>query len=596
MLYNERLYMTKKKILRSAYISCALLLVLSLGIAAGYGSRHWTFSEDGRFRKFADRLFLQEVSSNTLNLHYTLAHPEEYGITDYVISLGSASAAPEPKQYKVIEQYIQKLQDFNYKRLSSENQITLDMLLLYFTTERSSEKFYYLDEPLGETLGIQAQLPVLLAEYTFYDKQDIADYLKLLQTIDTYFAEILAFEQAKAQKGMLMNDASLEGIIAQCREFIADPQSNFLSEVFRDKLEEFSQDASPLSAKETASCLAAHERAMAEHVIPAYEALIQGLEALKGMGKNENGLRHYPSGRAYYQYLLQSQVGVYTTVDAIEQQLYSQLMSSYQQLGDLLREKPSLAASVYNNDFTIESPRQALETLEQAYSRDFPKLPQVDYQVKYVHPSLSDFLSPAFYLTPPADTLSPNTIYINQASQTSDLELFTTLAHEGFPGHLYQSLYFQRSRPHAIRSLLSFGGYVEGWATYVESYGCQYAPADSDLTHLLWLNRSVNLCIYSLLDVGIHYYGWTLDNAAQYLKPFGITDSTLVEEIFQSVVETPANYLRYYLGSLNFAQLRREMEEKEGAQFNIVRFHQQLLEIGPVQFPVLRKHLGLEKP
>ncbi len=585
--------MEKKKILKSACIFLALSSVLLLGILAGYGSRRWSFSENGRFQKFADSLFLQEVSANTLNLHYTLAHPEEYGIRDYVISLGSVSAGPEQEQEEIMEQYISALQDFDHKGLTLGNQITLDMLLLYFTTERSSQRFYYLEEPLGESLGIQAQLPVLLAEYTFYDKQDIADYLKLLQTMDTYFGELLVFEQAKARQGLLMGDGALEGIISQCREFIADPQDNFLDEVFRDKLDEFSRETEVLSQRERENCLAVHERAMKDHVIPAYEMLIQGLEALKGQGQNEEGLSHYPEGRDYYQYLIRSQAGVYAEVDDIEEQLYEQLMADYQELGELLREKPSLISSIYNNHFTIESPRAALEILESACINDFPDLPEVEYQVKYVHPSLSGFLSPAFYLNPPADTLSPNSIYINQASQTSDLELFATLAHEGFPGHLYQSIYFQQSRPHAIRSLFNFGGYVEGWATYIESYGYQYAPADKDLTRLLWLNRSVNLCVYSLLDLGIHYYGWSLENAAQYLRPFGITDSSLVREIYQSVLEAPANYLRYYLGSLNFVQLRREMQEKEGEQFDIREFHRKLLEVGPVQFPVLRKYLGL---
>lgn len=585
--------MEKKKILKFVYIGLGLCFLLALGILAGYGSKHWAFSENGRFVKFADNLFLEEVVSNTLNLHYTLAHPEEYGITDYAISLGTMSDAPNPEHYEKIEQYIQELQKFDYKKLSSENRITLDMLLLYFTTEKSSEKFYYLNEPLNETLGIQAQLPVLLAEYTFYDKQDIIDYLKLLKTIDVYFGQILAFEQAKAKQGLLMSDDSLEGIIAQCREFIADPQNNFLAEVFQDKLKEFSQSVEELSQKEIQDYQEAHQRIMEKRVFPAYETLAQGLEALKGMGRNENGLRHYPSGRLYYQYLLQSEVGVYTTVDAIEKQLYNQLMADYREMGAMLKKSPSLITAVYQNDFTLESPQDALKLLEKTYVKDFPALDKAKYQVKYVHPSLSEFLSPAFYLTPPMDVLSPNTIYINQASQTSDLELFATLSHEGFPGHLYQSLYFQQGKPHAIRCIMGFGGYVEGWATYIESYGYQYAPVDADLTRLLWLNRSVNLCIYSLLDVGIHYYGWSLDNAAQYLKPFGITDDEVVREIFQSVVEAPANYLRYYLGSLNFTQLREKMQEEQGSEFDIREFHRRTLEIGPVQFPVLKKHLGL---
>lgn len=585
--------MKKKKTLKFIAIALGLCLVLALGVLAGYGQKHWAFTENGRFVKFADDLFLGEVAANTLNLHYTLAHPEEYGITDYAISLGAMSAAPDAGQYEKMEECINTLKKFEYKKLSSENQVTLDMLLLYFTTERTSRKFYYLDEPLGETLGIQAQLPVLLAEYTFYDRQDIADYLRLLGTIDSYFKDILEFEKAKVQQGLFMGERSLEGIISQCREFIADPHNNFLSEVFRDKLEEFSRDKEKLSLEEIQNFQTAHQQMMEKHVIPAYEMLIQGLEAMRGAGQNENGLRHYENGRSYYQYLLRSDVGVYTTVGAIEKQLYDQLMADYRELGDLLKKDPSLITSVYHNDFELDSPQAALQTLEKAYTQHFPALAETSYQVKYVHPSLSAFLSPAFYLNPPKDTLSPNTIYINKASQASDLELFATLAHEGFPGHLYQSLYFQKSDPHAIRSIMGFGGYIEGWATYIEPYGYRYAPVDADLTRLLWLNRSVNLCIYSLLDVGVHYYGWTLSNAAQYLRPFGITDEKIIEEIFQSVVEAPANYLRYYLGSLNFKQLRQEMQEKEGEKFDIRRFHERVLKIGPVQFPVLRKHLGL---
>lgn len=585
--------MKNKKSLKIVSIALGLCLTLALGILAGYGSRHWALTEDGRFTRSADELFLGEVTSDTLSLHYTLAHPEEYGITDYAVSLGTRSDAPDPRQYEKMEDCIETLMSFDYKKLSSENQITLDMLLLYFATEKSSDRFFYLDEPLGETLGIQAQLPVLLAEYTFYDRQDITDYLKLLGTVDTYFKDILSFEEAKAARGLFMSDRSLEGIISQCREFIADPQENFLFNVFQDKLKEFSREKETLSSEETANFQTAHRQMLLKHVIPAYQMLIQGLEALKGQGKNENGLYHYPGGRAYYQYLLRSQVGVYTSVEAIEKQLYDQLMTDYRELGDLLKKDPTLITSVYHNDFTLDSPQAALHTLEKACTQDFPDLPKASYQVKYVHPSLAAFLSPAFYLTPPKDTLSPNTIYINRASQTTDLELFATLSHEGFPGHLYQALYFQKNDPHAIRSLFSFGGYIEGWATYIEPFGYQYAPVDADLSRLLWLNRSVNLCIYSLLDVGVHYYGWTQANAAQYLRPFGITDETIVQEIFQAVVEAPANYLRYYLGSLNFMQLRREMQEKEGKDFDLRRFHQRVLEIGPVQFPVLQKHLGL---
>lgn len=64
-------------------------------------------------------------------------------------------------------------------------------MLLYYHTEKSLGDNYLLQEPLGPSLGIQAQLPVLLAEYAFYEDRDITDYLTLLTTIRPYFRSIL---------------------------------------------------------------------------------------------------------------------------------------------------------------------------------------------------------------------------------------------------------------------------------------------------------------------------------------------------------------------------------------------------------------------
>jgi len=210
---------------------------------------------------------------------------------------------------------------------------------------------------------------------------------------------------------------------------------------------------------------------------------------------------------------------------------------------------------------------------------------------------MEDYLSPAFYLTPPMDTGSPNVIYINRSGRTSNLELFTTLAHEGFPGHLYQTVFFGSQNPCHIRYLLTSSGYVEGWATYVESYAHSYAAdylddeAASDLTRLAWLNRSVNLCIYSLLDIGIHYRGWDQTKTAAFLQAFGIRQQSVIKEIFQYIVETPANYLKYYWGYLNFLDLKNFCEKKLGDEFILKEFHQKILEIGPVPFPILEKYI-----
>ena len=572
---------------RPLFISLGLCLALCLGLGLGYLTSH-VFSEDAKFQKFTRQLFQSEVNGSTLNLHYTLAHPEDYKVASEQVNLGTIPTDPS-STYSQLENYEQSLQDFSYEDLSKDNQLTLDLLLLYFHTERSLGDQYLLEEILSPSLGTQAQLPILLAEYAFYDKQDITDYLKLLTCVGDYFKSILDFEREKSQAGYFMSDTTLDRILEQCQAFIKNPSDNYLQEIFQDKLNDFSG----LSKKEKKQCIATHQKLIENSLIPAYENLMEGLEELRGTGKNENGLYYLDGGQEYYQYLLRSQVGVYASPEVIEQRLYRQLFADYQEMSELLEEHPDLISRVFSEDLPKSKPKDTLEELESLYQKDFPKLEEPKYEVKYVHKSMEDYLSPAFYLTPPIDTQSPNTIYINQASQTSNLELFTTLAHEGFPGHLYQTLYFSRQDPDPIRNLITCGGYIEGWATYIESYAYGYADAAPELTRLLWLNRSVNLNLYCLLDIGIHYHGWTLSQVSQYLKMFGFQDEAVIEEIYQYIIETPANYLRYYVGYLGFYDLKSAVQQKEGNSFDLKEFHRDVLEIGPAPFPIVQKYLGL---
>ena len=573
----------------------ALCLVFAAGIGMGSLSGHF-ISENSRFETFTEKLFESEVSSNTLTLHYTLADPDKKGIKKPEITLGTALSDPD-KTASLCREYENELKSFAYSKLSHENQLTCDVLLLYFHTRAVLEKNSILDEPLSPSLGVQAQLPVLLAEYTFYTKDDISDYLKLLGTINSYFQSILELEKQKSSAGLFMSDTTLDRILKQCRSFIADPDSNYMDDIFTQKLKTFSNPT--LSSKDQQKLCTYHHKLICEKVIPAYQKLIFGLEALRGTGKSSRGLAFFDGGREYYLYLLRSQTGTYVPVKRIEQRLSDQLLSDCRQIRSLLQSDPDLISGIsrYSNELTL-SPTQMLDTLPKLMAEDFPELDHVTYEIRSVHPSMKSFLSPAFYLTPPVDTQSPNVIYINDSGRTTSLELFGTLAHEGFPGHLYQTVSFARSHPSDIRYLVTSSGYIEGWATYVESYGYEYAAtlmknsaAAQNAVRLAWLNRSMNLCIYSLIDIGIHYRGWEEARVAAFLRAFGITNASTVSEIYQYIVETPGNYLKYYWGYLNFLDLKTASQKKLGDDFDLKEFHRKILRIGPVQFPVLEKYM-----
>lgn len=574
-----------------------------------------TYRVNHQFEAFTDALFTADVSSNALNLHYTLAHPEELGITEYSVSLGCFDPAQVSAGRIAYENRRSALEAFSYDQLNQENRLTRDILCLAYETELLPGNNYLLEEYLSPSLGSQAQLPVLLAEYTFRKEQDVQDYLKLLASVDTYFKEILTFEQLKSQNGTFMSDETVDRIVSQCSAFIETPEENYLASVFTEKLSALSG----LSEKKQQAYGKLHEKILREQVLPAYQSLIDGLYLLKGTGKNTGGLCGFTGGKAYYEYLLKSNCGIYESVSDIQTRLLKQLQLDMAECGEIINRNPKILSglsrsglrgssgsssdavpgSASDSASTSESsgstddasPQQILENLQKKLTRDFPEAPDTSYEVKYVHKDLEAYLSPAFYLTPPVDTLSPNDIYINRYANLTGIQLFTTLAHEGFPGHLYQTVTFAATDPPRIRHVMNMGGYVEGWATYVETYAYGYADADPDLSRLEWLNRSLNLCLLSLLDTGIHYDGWDRIKAAEFLSNFGISNPDTQEEIYQVIVEDPANYLKYYMGYLHFLDLREEQKAELGSEFDIREFHRKILEIGPCQFPVLEKYL-----
>ena len=541
---------------------------------------------DREFDSYTRSLFVSQLSGSTLSLHYTLADPAAWDLDRQEVSLGSAVAEDPAALRSFLENSRSLLESFPYESLSRENQLTYDILHLFFDTELSAENEYILAEVLSPALGIQAQLPSLLAEYTLRSEKDVIDYLNLLRDIPSYFETIIDFEKEKADRGYFMSDATADRIIDQCSDFISSGDNNYLNAVFSENLEQ----VPGLDETQKENSLRLHRDAVKHYVLPAYENLISALTSLKGSGTNENGLYYLSGGRAYYTYLLKSSCGIYDSVEELQTRLANQLLADYKEIRAILEEDPSLAASLLQeNSQSGRTPEQILSSLQEQIKKDFPEISDVAYEVKYIHEDLKEHLSPAFYLTPPIDTGSPNLIYLNPDSRLRGIELYTTLAHEGFPGHLYQSQFFLSKDHPAVRHTLNMGGYVEGWATYIESYAYLYGSENQQLGRLHWLNRAMNLCLYSLLDIGIHYYGWTCEKAAKYLENFGVSDRAVCREIFQIFVEDPANYLKYYGGCLKFMDLKEEASRQE--DFHPIDFHEKVLETGPCQFPILEKYV-----
>lgn len=544
--------------------------------------------ENARFEDYTDALFRQEVSANAITLHYTLKNPSLHRIYDMPLSLGQVSTDTDAIG-AAAENALAYLHKYDPLNLSPENQLIYNLLENSFSSSRDMAPFALYEEPLSPLTGTQAQLPVLLSEYQFYSLSDVRTYLRLLKEMPDYYDAILDFERAKADAGLFMSDARAEAVIEECEAFAAMGESHYLHETFEGRLKELMMnDEEDLSQDTYEQLIAENARYIEEHVYPAYEMMAGELRNLLGNCTNEHGLSYFPDGKSYYELLVREATGSERTILELMTMAYEQIVEDMEGMQAVMDEMSDVADS---SIFEDSNPASILASLKDAIAGNFPEPPSTDISVKYVEESLEDFLSPAFYLIPAIDNLKENVIYINPKHMSDDLTLFTTLAHEGYPGHMYQTTYFHSLSPAPIRCLLRCDGYVEGWATYCEMMSYYFAPVSKAEATFLQKNASVMLGLYALADMGIHYKGWTLSDTIDFFSDYGIYDAGAVSEIYDLILGDPANYLKYYVGYLEFLELKKEAIATWGEEFSQERFHREVLTAGPMPFWRLREEM-----
>ena len=580
---------------------------------------------DAQFESFTEDFFLQELQSNPIRFHYSVDDPSAYDIDESKLTMPIYQAGNAANDIYALSLLSEQLENYSSRHLSEHNRYLCELLGSYIDTLSQTAAYPYFAEPLSPSSGAVSELPILLAEYRLDTVEDVDQYLSILTQIPDYFDGLILYEQEKADVGLFMSDAAVDKVIRQCSALMNPEQlennTHFLEQTFANRLE-LLVERGILTEEASLSYQSNNNRLLTTVVAPAYDHLADELTLLKGSGKDTCGLAHYPGGREYYKALLRLQTGSARDMDEIKQLLYNDLAANYAALARLLQDNDFL-----QEQFTTEPaflpempPAEILCYLERSMAQDYPFISQyndaalIDCTVKYVDDSLEPYSAPAFYMTPPIDNVLNNTIYINALDTSDDLSLFTTLAHEGYPGHLYQTVYTQSfwklSGMTPFRSVLYYGGFVEGWAMYAELSSYDYAIRLAGNEHpeavpyylASRLDRQIQLCLYSLLDIAIHFDGATLEDVREILDSFGSMSTDTVKAIYAYIAEEPCNYPKYYLGYLEIMELKKQAAEvwskdnqtiaaNEDNIYNnsdfLYYFHSFLLENGPADFRTL---------
>ncbi len=608
-------HLPTKKTSHRKYFSFFLVIVLSATIIG----THFTYpvinesyqtsllskmEHAKNFEEFCNSLFCYEITSDTVTTAYTVENPAAYDIPSLIPDLTSFSYKSYQNSFQSSDYtnnlITRTLNSFDSSSLSDKEQLTYNLLKNTLSLNSKLNNYPYYSELLGSSTGIQASLPITLGEYPLHSKNDIQTYFQLIKQVPDYFNDVIEYENERESLHLLSKECIYPGTFQSLSTILEGLKGE--DNAFIDTFNERIQQIPELTKKQQNDYMNKNKHYVETYIIPAYESLYDYLAAKSPskMTPDENtsyGLSNLPQGKDYYTLLVKQSTGSSKTPEELITLTENTLKDAIGNVVNTAMENPDLYTYYCNNEAKsyYENPQSILEALSLLMRTDYPALSTTpDYEIKNVSDSLTTSSSPAFYMIPPIDNTRGETIYINPLfTNTENGNLFTTLAHEGFPGHLYQTVYFNNTNPNPIRQILNYPGFVEGWATYVELNSYQYMEYPSSMESLCKLYQGdtiISLAISSRIDLGVNYENWTLSDVKKFFEDNGF-NSYYANNLYTYVVESPANYLSYFIGCLEIQELKNEYQLMHKDTYSEKEFHKKLLETGPCDFDTLKKYI-----
>ena len=577
---------------------CFILLSGTILFGCGQASTQTSLKQK-KFERFLNSCFREYAAENTVTLHFKLSNPSAYGIkTPVSPTYGDLSSDALKKNCSRSKELLQKLYTFPTSSLTKKQKLTWQIFQDYLNESIMNEKYILYSSPLG-TNGLQSEIPVTLSEYRLDNEKDIKDYLSLVNQVPELFTQILDFEQERRNAGIISPSFVISDTIDQIDQFLnASEENNPLIQSFEDRLTEVES----LSKDQKASYIANNRLLVTDKVLPAYKSLKTSLQAYTNDSKNTSSkerLCEYKNGQDYYKFLLMSNVGTDFSPEDCITILESQLKNTVKDISSLTTKNKDLYTEYLSATPALSAPKEIMNTLKNDSLIDFPEIKNISCQLKNVPDALSGTSACAFYLVPPIDSTKDNIIYINKSRVDSN-ELFSTLAHEGYPGHLYQTNYFLTTNPSPLRTFLHCAGYDEGWGTYAQLYSYNFIEfknvdeqTTKQLRQLYRDNDLLSLSLSSLCDLYVNYKNYDENALANYLQTYGI-DKDSAQNLYRYVIENPTTYLSYSIGYYELDQLKQTMSDSLGKAFKISDFHEAVLNVGSCNFSILRQEIEKE--
>lgn len=529
------------------------------------------------FSEFEDELFQEMMSEDYTTLHFSLRDYQKYGIEKPEVNIGDASWDEYEDSVEDCDEYLKKLQSFDYDSLSETEQKDYRTIAFYLERNKELNSYPYFDWAFNSAEGVIDNLLTTFTEFVFYEKEDIDDYLTTLASVPAYLDQCLENTKKQAAEGYFLTDAMLKETEDAIAKFVDKKDDNELIKIFDENIDAFDG----LSAEEKEAYKKKNQEIVLNAYIPSYEKVAEELQKLKGARKADYNVSSLDGGSEYYAALAKYKTSIDADVETILDICTQYIEKSVDELYDIMQNH----SEVTEETLDFDSAEDVLSYLE-GHLDAFPALDKVYYNVQYLDPSVANDSIVAYYLSPPVDGMRDNVIKINGDNVSDVIDLYTTLAHEGFPGHLYQTNYYIQQQPSLLRTQLTMMGYQEGWGMFAEGQALHVSGLSEYASEYQKINIELNYVLSAAVDLGVNGLGWSTKDVSKYLDNLDL-NSSIAKDLYDFATLQPGTILPYGVGVAMFELLENKAKNALGNDFDQKAFNEVLLNDGNRPFEVV---------
>ncbi|MBQ8293583.1 MAG: DUF885 family protein [Bacilli bacterium] len=571
------------------------------------------YPENEDFAAYLDEFFVTYLEDDQLSVNIFCENPANFGLEHYDAewyAYESFGEAEIKEDMELFNELLDELHVYKDAKLNEQQEIAYDTieaflqsyLDMYSIEDSSFMNITYVDQ-FG---GYVADFGTYMESYSLRSEQEVKDIVSYIKSTKEAFPSYLDFVQDKLDKGYGLSDYTITEMRGYLSDVLKDKDNYYLVDVISQKIDKLSflDDAAKADYKAQVA------KEMKDSFMVGVKALYDGLEKFLGkVAKEDEGYwAKYEKGKELYVLTLKDLLGYQDLnveeyikeVDRALTSAVSKVVSAQNAIVSAtgISTWEQLEAILAKNSILEGTPEEMVE-----YLKVFAKtiVPDLESEPNIVIKEMDEASAKvsnavAYYMKSALDNTGSEFITLNpvKLNDSTNNDVIGTLAHEGYPGHLYAYVYAKELDLSNLLTIMTSTAHGEGWATYVELALYQYAKEQSDNTifdlvmDYYYANQLSGFLLETRLDAGVHYEGWGTEDIAKYMSKVGYS-SDGAEDIYNLLIEMPTQYASYGYGKLVFYNLHEEAKTILGGYYDEVEFNDMLLSNGWVNLQQLEK-------